>query len=138
VVVAAEATRIEGLAPRLHAVAAQPVVARAADPGLVSVPQIALHWNRAAQVATDVRGDVVAGNVRGEKAGRADEPPGRVGDVGVVGEARRRPADVAIALAPLHPGRTPPRPRPPHPAVRPDPAPVVIGRPSEGIGRLPG
>ncbi len=60
-----------------------------------------------------------------------------LGDDGVVGVARGRPAHVAVALAPLHPGRAPRRVGAPDPAVRPHPAAVVIGRPPERIGRLP-
>jgi hypothetical protein len=119
VVVAADLDQVGALAPLLDPVPLQPGVVGTGDPGLVAVAHVAADGHGAAQVVADVRRDVVARDIGREQAGRADEAPRRLRHVRVVGVTGRRPADVAVALAPLHPGRTPRRVRAPDPAVGP-------------------
>ena len=137
-VVAADLGQVVAIAPRLDPVLPQPAFVRPGDPDLVAMAGVAPHRNRRAHVGAKVGGDVVAADVGCQHAARGDEAPVRLGHVRVVVVTRRRPADGAVALPPLHPCRSPHGVRPPDPAIDPHPAPVVIGRPAERIGRHPG
>ena len=117
---------------------AQPVIAGSGHPRAIAVAMEAPQRPGVAHVGRVVRRRVVAAQIARREVRGRNEPPVVVRNVRIhLVVAERRPADVAIADAPLHPRRSPPRVRTPHPAVPPDPPPVVIGGPPERILRDP-
>ena len=133
----AELERRRGLACDAYSVSAEPALARAGDPRVVVVAVVSYDWHTAAKIGSNVAADVARLEIEREEVRCSDEPPVVFRNVGVGRVAHRGPPNPAIAKAPIHPCRSPLGVRGPHPAVGPDPAAIVIGCPTECIGRHP-
>jgi hypothetical protein len=141
-----DSVHVERIEVRAHLVDVDPVIAQVVGtraghpPAIAAVAAVVVpHRVRVGVVPIDVAVvRVVAMQVVRCQVWEADEVPRIRWDVVIeLVVAHRRPADVVVRRAPLHPRRPPRRVGTPHPRASPDPATVVVGCPAEWVERVP-
>jgi len=137
-IVPADLVEPQRFAAHGHPLATQPGVVGTRAPHVAIVSMVPLEEDGAVEEVLGWLARIGAAQVAGQHSLRRHEAPHRLREVGATAVAHRGPSNPAIAHAPLDPRRAPGRVGDPDPLIRPDPAAVVVGRPTEGLGGDPG